>query len=157
MNVACNPRLSWPSFKFHIFNVHRLISYSKDFFGNGRSRANESSTAPFPHHSHNFRKNCFHIFLGIRRYPFSNLKDKSQVNRYRRGLETCPQANTSKSGHVFFFSFYRRVRRTSRTQRRVENTRVHFWTFPPVSVNRQKSSDFLYSSGYLKYWEIRLR
>ena len=51
-------------------------------------------------------------------------------NRYRRGRETCPQAKTSKSGHAIF----RRVRATSMTQRRVENTRVHFWTFLPVSV-----------------------
>ena len=28
------------------------------------------------------------------------------INRYRRGLETCSQAKTSKSGHVFFFSFF---------------------------------------------------
>ena len=27
-------------------------------------------------------------------------------NRYRRGLETCPQAKTSKSGHAIFFSFF---------------------------------------------------
>ena len=57
-------------------------------------------------------------------------------NRYRRGLETCPQAKPSKSGHAFFFSFFRRVRTTSMTQRRVENTRVHFWT--PVSVKCTK-------------------
>ena len=57
------------------------------------------------------------------------------INRYRRGLETCPQPKTSKSGHALSFSFFRRVRATSMTQRRVENTRVHFWTFPPVSVN----------------------
>ena len=25
---------------------------------------------------------------------------------YRRGLETCPQAKTSKSGHAIFFSFF---------------------------------------------------
>ena len=41
------------------------------------------------------------------------------LNRYRRGLETCPQASI--------------------TQRRVENTRVHFWTFSPVSVNKMCS------------------
>ena len=56
------------------------------------------------------------------------------VNRYRRELETCPQTKTSKSGHAIFFSFFRRVRATSMTHRRVENTRVHFWTFSPVSV-----------------------
>ena len=28
------------------------------------------------------------------------------LNRYRRGLETCPQAKTSKSGHTIFFSFF---------------------------------------------------
>ena len=30
--------------------------------------------------------------------------------------------------------FFRRIRATSLTQHRVENTRVHFWTFSPVSV-----------------------
>ena len=57
-----------------------------------------------------------------------------EFNRYRRGLETCPKARTSKSGHAVFFSIFRRVRATSMTQRRVGNTRVHFWTFSPVSV-----------------------
>ena len=28
------------------------------------------------------------------------------LNRYRRELETCPQAKTSKSGHAIFFSFF---------------------------------------------------
>ena len=56
------------------------------------------------------------------------------INRYRRGLETCPQAKTFKSGHAFFFSFFGRFRATSMTQRRVENNRVHFWTYSPVSV-----------------------
>ena len=37
-----------------------------------------------------------------------------------------------------FFSIFRRVQATSMTQRRVENTRVHFWTFSPVSVNELK-------------------
>ena len=45
-----------------------------------------------------------------------------------------PQAKTSKSGHAIFISFFRRVRATSMTRRRVENTRVQFWTFSPVSV-----------------------
>ena len=49
-----------------------------------------------------------------------------RLNRYRRGLETCPQAKTSKCGRAIFFSFFRRVRATSMTQRRVENTRVYF-------------------------------
>ena len=35
---------------------------------------------------------------------------------------------------LFSFIFFRRVRAMSMTQRRVENTRVHFWTFSPVSV-----------------------
>ena len=41
---------------------------------------------------------------------------KNDFNRYRRGLDTCAQAKTSKSGHAFFFSFFRRVRATSMTQ-----------------------------------------
>ena len=34
----------------------------------------------------------------------------------------------------YFPLFFRRVRATSMSQRRVENTRVHFWTFSPVTV-----------------------
>ena len=52
-----------------------------------------------------------------------------EINRYRRGLKTCPHSKMSKSGHAIFFTFFRRVRATSMTQCRVENTRVHFWTF----------------------------
>ena len=40
---------------------------------------------------------------------------------------------TNVDASIFFF-FFRRVRATSMTQRRFENTRVHFWTFSPVSV-----------------------
>ena len=55
----------------------------------------------------------------------------AKLNRYRRGLETCPQAKTSESGHTIFFSFFRCVRATSMTP-------VHFWTFSPVSVKHIK-------------------
>ena len=65
-------------------------------------------------------------------------------NRYRRGLETCPQAKASKSGHAFFFSF------SDASERRVENTRVHFWTFSPVSVKCfQKMKNHKYIVSYL--------
>ena len=33
-------------------------------------------------------------------------KNLSNLNRYRRGLETCPQAKTSKSGNALFFFFF---------------------------------------------------
>ena len=56
------------------------------------------------------------------------------LDRYRRALETCPQAKTSESGHAIFF---RRVWATIMTQRRVEHTRVHFRTFLPVAVNNE--------------------
>ena len=58
-----------------------------------------------------------------------------EINQYRRGLETCPQGETSKSGREYFLLFFRRVRATSMTQRRVENTRVHFGANSPVSVD----------------------
>ena len=35
-------------------------------------------------------------------------------------------------------AIYQRVRATSMTQRRVENNRVNFWTFLPVSVKNSK-------------------
>ena len=39
-----------------------------------------------------------------------NLKlNMFDFNRYRRGLEICPQAKMLKSGHAIFFSFFRRV------------------------------------------------
>ena len=62
--------------------------------------------------------------------------DAEWVNRYRRRLETCPQAKTSKSWHANFFSFSDASERRvwlSTAVHRVENTRVHFWTFSPVS------------------------
>ena len=62
----------------------------------------------------------------------SRFRKGTYFNRYR--LETYPQAKTSKTGHAIFFSFFRRVQATSMTQRRVENTHVHFWTFSPVSI-----------------------
>ena len=37
----------------------------------------------------------------------------------------------------YFLLFFRRVWATSMTQRRVENTPVHFWTFSPVSVKAE--------------------
>ena len=55
------------------------------------------------------------------------------VNRYRRRLETCPKANLAESGREFFLLFFRRAPATSMIQRRVENTRDHFWTILPVS------------------------
>ena len=39
-----------------------------------------------------------------------------------------------KVDRLFSSLVFRRVRATSMTQRRVENTRVHFWTLSPVSV-----------------------
>ena len=45
-----------------------------------------------------------------------------------------PRRKRPKVDARILFSFFRRVRATSMTQRRVENTRVHFWTFSPVSV-----------------------
>ena len=48
---------------------------------------------------------------------------------------------------LFSSLFFRSVRATSMTQRRVENTRVHFWTFSPVSVKTDRNS--------LKYTNFR--
>ena len=68
-----------------------------------------------------------------------------ELNRYRRGLETCPQSNLTESGREYFLLFLRRIRATSMTQRRVENIRVHFWTFSPVSVNTHGYQSLFYS------------
>ena len=52
-------------------------------------------------------------------------EDSKLVHRRKR-----PRVDT-----LFSSLFFRRARATSITQRRVEKTRVHFWTFSPVSVN----------------------
>ena len=49
-------------------------------------------------------------------------EDSKFVHRRKR-----PKVDAS-----IFLLFFRRVRATSMTQHRVENTRVHFWTFSPV-------------------------
>ena len=61
--------------------------------------------------------------------------------------------------HAIFFSFFRRVRATSMTQRRVENTGVHFWTFSPVSVKAWKDerltwNPYLYGQIFDLYIDI---
>ena len=52
-----------------------------------------------------------------------------ELNRYRRGFETCPQAILAKSGHKNFLLFFQRVRATSMTQRRVEKFASTFGRF----------------------------
>ena len=54
--------------------------------------------------------------------------------------EDCPLTDTGENVQKwtrYFLLFFRRVRETSMTQHRVENTRVHFWKFSPVSVTTQ--------------------
>ena len=46
------------------------------------------------------------IFYGPQGNSNRMIKWKVTVNRYRRGLETCPQARTSKRRHAIFFSFF---------------------------------------------------
>ena len=84
-----------------------------------------------------------------------------KLNRYRRELETCPQAKTSKSGHAIFLSFSAtRPSDEYDSQRRVENTRVHFWTFSPVWVNGLNltcaSENFHFSCYICDYFETTL-
>ena len=56
-----------------------------------------------------------------------NISNSEFFNRYRRGLETCPQEkNVHKWTRYFLLFFF------DASERRVENTRVHFWTFSPV-------------------------
>jgi len=64
------------------------------------------------------------------------LTDTSEDSKlvYRR---ICTKVDAS-----IFFPFFRRVRATSMTQRRVENTRVHFGTNSPVSVKSLKKASY---------------
>ena len=82
-------------------------------------------------------KPVHYVYLWMRNYfRFQNFQ---AFNRYKRGLEACPQANLHQSGRDYFLRFFfRRVRATSMTQRRVENTRVHFGANSPVSVKIRK-------------------
>ena len=79
------------------------------------------------------------------------ITNRIPVNRYRRGLETYRRAKTSKSGREYFLLF-RRVRATSMTQRGVENTRVHFWTFSPISVKYQIFIGEVLGKSSLRKW-----
>ena len=63
------------------------------------------------------------------------LKIKVRLNRYREDSKLVPTRKRPKVDASIFLLFFRRVRATNMSQRRVENTRVHFWTFSPVSVN----------------------
>ena len=53
-------------------------------------------------------------------------------------------------------SIFRRVRATSMTQRRVEISRVHFWTFSPVSVKPVRAPIF-FLFEFLSILNPRLR
>ena len=55
-----------------------------------------------------------------------------EVNRYRRGLELVHRRKRQNVETLFSSLFFRR----GLSQRRVENTRVDFWTFSPVSVKK---------------------
>ena len=59
-------------------------------------------------------------------------EDSKLVHRRKR-----PKVDT-----LFFSLFFRRVRATSMTQRRVENSGVHFWTLSPVSAKGSESFVF---------------
>ena len=47
----------------------------------------------------------------------------------------------SKSGHAIIFSFFPTLPSDEYDSAPIENTRVHFWTFPPVSVKVRKSGN----------------
>ena len=77
----------------------------------------------------NFQTHSFGIIIEELK-PFYQVIILENLNRYRRGLEICPQTKTLKSERsatrLFSSFFLRRVRATSMTQGRVEKTRVHF-------------------------------
>ena len=73
----------------------------------------------------------------IRKQQFSQIQNQIMLLDCQRPLirNDSSKIKLFQKFLAFFFSFFRRVRATSMTQRRVENARVHFWTFSPVSVN----------------------
>ena len=79
-----------------------------------------------------------HDSLGIKILPQNYF---FPLNGYKRGIETCPQVNLHQSGREYFLLFFRRVRATSMTQRRVEHTRIHLGANSPVSVNHSNASE----------------
>ena len=60
----------------------------------------------------------------------------------------------SKLVHSFLLFFFRRVRATIMTQRRVGNTRVHFWTSSPVSVQNFRQHLTGPSYLFISDWEV---
>ena len=52
------------------------------------------------------------------------------------------------------FFFFWRVRATSMTQRRVDKTRVHFWTFSPVSVKPEILESFILRALVTGAWKF---
>ena len=69
-------------------------------------------------------KNCSATtnLFALQRYNLNDTGEDSKLVHRRKG----PKVDAT------IFLFFRRVRATSMTQRRVENTRVHFWKFLPV-------------------------
>ena len=129
-----------------ILNLSRLLSsvYQLDFAKQITENFNFSQVNYLyvvPHNrsidlSSHIQKTKKRLFEEV--FIFEKLVGSTLFNRYRRGLETCPQAKRSKTGHAMFFSFFRRVRATTMSRRRVENTCVHIFTFSPVSVKYGK-------------------
>ena len=78
-----------------------------------------------------------------------NVNRRYRINRYMRGLEIVHKRKRPKVDTLFSSLFFRRVLATSTTQRRVENTRVHFWTVSPKSVN-VKSKTLITSQKFLR-------
>ena len=73
----------------------------------------------------NKNHNYYRIKSEARKWALTDTGEDSKLV-YRRKR---PKVDT-----LFSSLFFRRVQATSVSQRRVENTRVHFWTFSPVSV-----------------------
>ena len=91
--------------------VHRIVEFDQSFW---------IPTSQFAF--------VFFVLSGLKKIDSEILTDTAEdsklVHRRKR-----PKVDT-----LFSFLFFRRVRATSMTQRRVENTRVHFGANSPVSV-----------------------
>ena len=107
-------------------------------------RTVEFSSTPLNSNSSHEKLNRLAIFVLCLLFEVSNRVttgfELGKINRYRRGLETCPQVKTSKSGHAIFFFFF-----PDASERRVwlsAESKILAFTFERFCLYRLKKDFF---------------
>ena len=127
-------------FRPHIKILMSIMITKPSFYSKNNSKVNFSFWEKIIFVVENFKIRVWGRVRGLGKKPGINYvflhltnsgEDSKLFHRQKR-----PKVDT------LFSSFFRRVRATSMTQRRVENTRVHFWTNSPVSVKNSRQNHF---------------